>query len=96
MRKRKAARPVLESLEGRQVPSIASALNPLTAINSAIAALTPAQHSREAAARQSKAEVKAQQRHTTKLVHTTAHHSSTSSSSGNSVSSFFKSVFGGL
>jgi hypothetical protein len=96
MRKRKAARPVLESMEGRLVPSIASALNPFAAVSSAIAALTPAHHSRDAAAHDSKSEGKAQHPHATKLVHTTTHHSSTSSSSSGSVSSFFKSVFGGL
>jgi hypothetical protein len=103
MRKRKAVRPVLESMEGRLVLSLASALNPIAGISSAIAALSPAHHSRDAAAHHSKAEVPGKHQHTTKAAHAVhsahpAHHHSASSSSnsGSTVSSFLKSVFPGL
>jgi hypothetical protein len=100
MRKRKAARPVLESMEGRLVLSHAGALNPIAESHSAIAALAAADHARDAAAHHSRSEVPGRHQHTTKAAHTAhaAHHHSSSSSSNSSstLSSFFKSVFPGL
>jgi hypothetical protein len=96
MHKRNAARPVLESMEDRLVLSIASALDPLAEVRSAIAALAPAHHSRDTAAEHSKSEGAGRQHHTTKAVHAVHHHSSTSSNTGSSLSNFFKSVFPGL
>jgi hypothetical protein len=101
MRKRTAARPVLESMEDRLVLSGAGALDPTAQLRSALTALFAAHHSRAASAHHSRSEVPGQQHHTTKTVHavhhqsSTSHHSSTSSGSG-SLSNFFKSVFPGL
>jgi hypothetical protein len=98
MRKRNAARPVLESMEERQVPSFASLLNPAAALQSAIAAITPAHHADAATAHHSKSEVVKQHQHTTKAAHAVhaAHHQPAKSSSGGSLSNFFKSVFPGI
>jgi hypothetical protein len=96
MRKRKAARPVLESMEDRLVLSGAGALDPTAELRSAFTALFAAHHSRAASAHHSKIEVHGQHQHPTKATHAAQHHSSTSSSSTNSLSSFLKSVFPGL
>jgi hypothetical protein len=95
MPKRKAVRPMLESMENRLVLSAASALDPTAAIRSAITALFPAHHSR-AAADHSKSVGTAHHQHATKVTHAAHHQSSTTSSSGNNLSNFFKSVFPGL
>ncbi len=98
MRKRNAARPVLESMEERRVPSFASVLNPAAELRSAIAAIAPAHHSKAATAHHSKSEVVKQHQHTTKAAHAVhpVHHQPAKSSSGSSLSNFFKSVFPGL
>jgi hypothetical protein len=95
MRKRKTARPVLESMESRLVLSVASALDPAAEIRSAFTALFPAHHSHAATAQHSKTEVAGQHHHTTKAAHTVHHKASTSSNSGG-LSNFFKSVFPGI
>ncbi len=102
MRKQKAARPVLESMEHRLVLSVASALNPIAEIGTAVSDLVHAHHSAASTAHHSRSQDSKLHHHTTKATkathpaHPVHHQSSTSSSSGSSLSNFFKSVFPGL
>ena len=104
MRKRKAARPVLEAMEDRMVLSGVSAFDPTAEVRSALTALFTAHHAKTAtahhahpaAAHHTKAEATATHHHATKAAHPAQHHPAKSSNSGSTISNFFKSVFPGL
>jgi hypothetical protein len=95
MRKRKATRPVLESMEDRVVLSGVSAFDPAAEVRSAFTSLFAAHHARATSAHHSKVEATASHHRAIKAAHAAHHHSSTSNS-GNTLSNFFKSVFPGL
>jgi hypothetical protein len=105
MRKRNAARPRLESIEGRLVLSVAGLFDPTAGIRSAIAALTHAHPAHAAKADVAhpatvhgrRSETVAHHHHTSKTAHPGHHHAPAPKSSGssNSFSDFFKHLFGG-
>ncbi len=105
MRKRPVARPRLEPIEDRLVPSVASLFDPTAGIRSAIASLshahpaqvTKAHAAHPAAAHRAGPRAAAHHSHPSRTVHPVHHHSSPpkSSSSGNSFSDFFKNLFSG-
>jgi hypothetical protein len=100
MRKRNAARPVLESMEARLVLSVSGAVAHTAEIQKALAAHTArveahAAHQTTAHGVKSEAVTR---HHAARTAHPT-HHSTAkpkSSSTSNTISNFFKSVFPGL
>jgi hypothetical protein len=96
MRKRHAARPVLESMEHRMVPTALGALDPTAGLRAAIGNLvahhnhaTPAVATHHATTRSARLEARAARHHAAATTHhTTTHHSSSSSSSSSLTSSF--------
>jgi hypothetical protein len=103
MRKRHAARPMLESVEDRLALSTSGALDPTSQVRATIAGLlahhshaSPAQANHHATTHGTKSEAHKVHQHTAKTTHHPQQHSSSSSSSTNSFSNFLKSVFPGL
>jgi hypothetical protein len=100
MRKRNAARPVLESMEDRLVLSVSGATAHAAEIQKALAAhaaRVDARAAHQATAHAAKSET-ATKHHAAKTAQP-AHHSTTkpkSSSASSAISNFFKSVFPGL
>lgn len=107
MRKRHAARPTLESMEDRMVPSALAIFDPTAGIRAAISALeshpshaTPAAATHHATTKSGPRAAARAARHQAAAAatahHTTTHHSSSSSSSSSSptssLSSFLKSI----
>ena len=100
MRKRHAARPVLESVEDRLVLSAFAAVAPTSHVHAAVAGLaarhphaTPAQATHRATTHGARSEAATAHHHTAKPAHHPQHHSSSSSSSlTNSFSNFLKSI----
>jgi hypothetical protein len=104
MRKCRAVRPRLESIEDRLVPSIASLFDPTAGIRAAISSLSPSHHAQAAkpavahhrTVHGAKAETATHHPHASKAAHVVHRHQAPppkSTSSGNSFSDFFKNLF---
>jgi hypothetical protein len=95
MRTTRAARPRLESMEVRRVPSALGAPLPAAHVLAVRAARLEAHAAHPTPARAARAHATPRQHHAVKHAHP-GHHAATGSSQQNNVfSNFFKSVFGG-
>jgi hypothetical protein len=93
MRKRPVARPRLEPIEDRLVPSVTSLLDPTAAIRSAIGSLSHAHPAQVAKAHGTRSEAATHPSHPSRAGHHVHHHHPKATTSGNSFSNFFQNFF---
>jgi hypothetical protein len=96
MRKRYAARPMLESMEDRLVLSASGAVDPTLHLHAAVVAqhaqASTAQADHHATVEAARSAARAAHRHLARATHSAPKKSSSSSSLSNTFSNFFKSI----